>query len=153
MTLPVKVIAQNRKARHDYHIEDTFEAGIVLHGSEVKSMRAGNTNIKDAYATEKEGELFLLNSFVGEYKQANQFNHEPRRPRKLLVRSRELRRLIGSIQRKGITLVPLQLYFNKKGIVKVQIGLAKGKDKLDKRATIKEREWKREKARVLKNQG
>lgn len=146
-----QVIAQNRKARHDYFIEDTFEAGIVLEGSEVKSLRSGKANINDAYASAEKGELYLLNAHIGKYEAAKLFNHEEKRPRKLLVSKRELKCLIGAVQKKGITLIPLVLYFNGRGIAKIEIGIASGKKQIDKRATEKEREWQRDKARLLKN--
>lgn len=145
------IIAQNRKARFNYFIKETFEAGIVLLGSEVKSLRSGRANIAESYADEKDGELYLINSHINEYKQSNQFNHEPRRMRKLLLKRKQIDRLIGAIQQKGITLVPLTLYFNEKGYVKLELGIAEGKKQHDKRATIKEREWQRDKARVLKD--
>jgi SsrA-binding protein len=143
--------AQNRKARHDYFIEDTLEAGMMLLGTEVKSLRSGRASIGEAFAVEKEGELWLVNAFIPEYDSASRFNHLPRRARKLLVRKREMSRLLGSITRDGMTLVPLAIYFNDRGIAKLQLGLAKGKRKVDKRESIKERDWKREKARELRN--
>ena len=146
------IVAQNRRARHDYTILDSFEAGLVLVGSEVKSIRQGKANIRDAFASVKEGELYLLGSHIATYTQANRFNHEETRPRKLLVHRKELNRLIGAIQRKGVTLVPLNLYFNKKGRVKVEMGVAKGKDAADRRETIKQRDWQREKHRLLKGE-
>jgi SsrA-binding protein len=141
--------AQNRKARHDYLIEDTIEAGMMLTGSEVKTLRLGRASIVEAYAAEKNGEFFLINSFFPEYEGANQFNHAPRRARKLLMRKREIERLIGATQRAGITVIPLSIYFNDRGIAKVQLGLAKGKRKVDKRAAEKEKDWKREQSRLL----
>lgn len=143
--------AQNRKARHDYFIQDTLEAGMMLLGTEVKSLRSGRASIGEAFAIEKEGELWLVNAFIPEYDSASRFNHLPRRARKLLVRKREMGRLLGSITRDGMTLVPLAIYFNDRGIAKLQLGLAKGKRKVDKRESIKERDWKREKARELRN--
>ena len=145
-----KVIAQNRKARFEYEILETLEAGLVLLGSEVKSLRLGKANMSDAFAEEREGGMYLINLSIQEYKGANQFNHEPKRPRKLLVHKREEHKLLGAAQRKGITLIPLTLYFNHKGIAKITIGLCKGKKLHDKRATEKERDWQRDKARVLK---
>jgi SsrA-binding protein len=133
--------AQNRKARHDYFIEDTLEAGMMLLGTEVKSLRSGRASIGEAFAIEKEGELWLVNAFIPEYDSASRFNHMPRRARKLLVRKREMGRLLGSITREGMTLVPLAIYFNDRGIAKLQLGLAKGKRKVDKRESIKERDW------------
>lgn len=141
--------AQNRKARHDYLIEDTIEAGMMLTGSEVKSLRLGRASIAESFAAEKDGEFFLYNSYFPEYEAANQFNHQPRRARKLLLKKREINKLIGATQRAGITLVPLSIYFNDRGIAKVQLGLAKGKRKVDKREADKERDWKREQARLM----
>ena len=146
-------VAVNRKARHNYFIDETFEAGIVLYGSEVKSMRAGRGSINEAYATERKGEIYLVNSHIPEYAPANQQNHEPRRPRKLLLHRREIKRLFGAIQREGMTLVPLLLYFNEKGRAKVELGLAHGKRKYDKRATERDRDWSRQKARIMRDRG
>lgn len=145
-----RTIALNRKARYNYHIEEDFEAGIVLTGTEVKSLRAGEANITDAYAEAKMGELFLINSYIKEYEMGNRFNHEARRPRKLLMHRREVNKIAAAIQRKGKTLVPLAIYFNDKNRVKVKIGLASGKKAHDKRATEKERDWNREKSRLMK---
>jgi SsrA-binding protein len=142
--------AQNRKARHDYFIEDTLEAGIQLLGTEVKSLRAGGASIAESYAGPREGELYLWNAHIPEYTGAKHFGHEPRRARKLLVRRRELSKLIGAVQRAGITLVPLSIYFNDRGVAKVQIGVAKGKRKIDKRDTEKQRDWQRDKARLMR---
>ena len=142
--------AQNRKARYDYFIEETLEAGIVLLGTEVKSLRAGGASIAEAYAGPQDGEIFLFNAHIPEYKAAKHFGHEPKRPRKLLLKRREVGRLTGAVQRAGITMVPLSLYFNERGIAKVQLGLAKGKRKTDKRDTEKERDWQRDKARLLR---
>ena len=143
-------IAQNRRAFHEYFIDEKFESGIVLHGSEVKSLREGRATIGEAHAAEMGGELWLFNAYIPEYKGANRFNHETRRPRKLLMHRKEASRLIGSVQRKGMTLVPLQLYFNKRGWAKVELGLARGKQLHDKRATEKDRDWQREKARIMR---
>ena len=148
---PVRAAAQNRKARHDYFIEETLEAGIVLMGTEVKSLRAGGASIAEAYAGPQDGEIFLFNAHIPEYKAAKHFGHEPKRPRKLLLKRREVGRLTGAVQRAGITMVPLSLYFNERGIAKVQLGLAKGKRKTDKRDTEKERDWQRDKARLLRD--
>ncbi len=145
-----RVAADNRKARRNYFIDETLEAGIMLLGTEVKSLREGRANIGDAYATAKGGEIVLVNAHIGEYSGGNQFNHEPLRPRKLLLRKREIERLIGALQRDGMTLVPLSIYFNERGIAKVQLGLARGKRQYDKRATIKERDWQRQKARLMR---
>ena len=143
-------VALNRKARFDYHINDTMEAGIVLTGTEVKSLRAGKANIQDAYAAEHGEELWLINSHIDEYTQGNRFNHQPRRHRKLLLKKREVSKLIGQLRTKGVTLIPLELYFNERGIAKIALGLATGKKQHDKRDAIKERDWKREQARALK---
>ena len=146
-------VAQNRKARHDFFIDDVFEAGIVLTGTEVKSLREGRSNITDAYAGERGGELWLYNAYIPEYQQANRFNHETRRPRKLLMHRREINRLTGAVQREGMTVVPLKIYFNDRGRAKVELALAKGKKIHDKRETAKKRDWGREKARLLRDKG
>lgn len=145
-----RVAAENRKARHEYHIEDTVEAGLVLHGTEVKSIRVGRANLTEAYAQEKNGDFYLLNMHIGEWEGGNRFNHEPRRPRKLLLHRREIKKLLGQVQQKGFTLVPLKLYFNDRGYAKILLGLGKGKKQHDKRQDIKERDWKREKERAFK---
>ncbi len=147
------VAAQNRKARHNYAIEETFEAGIVLTGSEVKSLRQGRAAINEAYAGERGGELFLFNAHIPEYTAASRFNHEPRRPRKLLLHRREIAKLIAAVQRKGMTVVPLSVYFNATGRAKVELALARGKRTYDKRVAAKERDWKRQKARLLRDRG
>lgn len=148
------ICAQNRKARHDYSIQDTLEAGIMLVGSEVKSLRTGKANITEAYAGQQDGELFLFNAYIPEFQTKVQFVvYETRRPRKLLVHRRELRRLLMAIGREGMTLVPLSIYFNEHGKAKVQLGLAKGKKAHDKRAAEKERDWKREKSRLMRDKG
>lgn len=146
-------VADNRKARYNYFIEQEIEAGIALVGTEVKSLRAGHANINDAYAEVRDGEVFLVNAHLPEYEFGNRFNHDSRRPRKLLLHKREIDRLAGAVQRQGYTLVPLSIYFNDRGRAKVNLGLAKGKQMHDKRATEKERDWQREKARVLKDFG
>ncbi len=147
-------IALNRKARFNYHVEETFEAGIVLAGSEVKSLREGKANIAESYATEDNGELFIINAYIPEYQKAGKFNnHETRRPRKLLMHAREISRLIGAVQRDGMTLVPLKLYFNDRGIAKIQLALARGKKIHDKRETAKKRDWQRQKARLMREKG
>jgi SsrA-binding protein len=145
-----KVIAQNKRARFEYEILETVEAGLVLVGSEVKSLRQGKTNLTDAFADDREGGLYLINLHIEEYKGANRFNHETKRPRKLLLHKKEQDKMLGVVQRKGLTLIPLTMYFNHKGIVKVTIGTCKGKKLYDKRATEKERDWQRDKARILK---
>jgi SsrA-binding protein len=146
-----RLVAQNRKARHDYLIEETLEAGIMLVGTEVKSLRAGRASINESYAAESGGELYLMNAHIPEYPPAGRFNHEPKRPRKLLVHKRQLGNLIGAITREGYTLVPLSIYFAKSGRAKVELGIAKGKKKHEKRAAEKEREWKRQKARLMRD--
>jgi len=149
-----KVVAENRKARHNYAIEETIEAGLRLLGSEVKSLRAGRANIAESYASAEGDEIFLINSNIAELSHAGHFNnHEPRRHRKLLLHRREIDRLIGAIQREGMTLVPLRLYFNERGIAKLLVGLAKGKKLHDKRETAKERDWQRQKARLMREKG
>lgn len=145
-----RLVAQNKRARHDYLIEDSLEAGLVLTGSEVKSLRKGQGSIKEAYARERGGELFLMNGHIPPYEGANLFNHEPKRPRKLLLRRRELAKLLGQIRREGYTVVPLSLYFNERGLAKVELGLARGKRKVDKRQSEKQRDWQREKQRLLR---
>lgn len=154
MTTEKKVVALNKRARFDYFIEETIEAGIMLFGSEVKSLRNGKGSIVESYASDEKGdELFLINAFIPEYYEANRFNHDPRRPRKLLVRRRELDRLLIAIRRKGMTLIPLSLYFNERGMAKLELGLATGKKKSDKRETEKERDWQREKGRLMRDKG
>ena len=145
-----KVVADNRKARHAYTIESTLEAGLMLAGTEVKSLRTGKAAIAESYAQAKDGELFLVNAYIPEYQMASRFNHEPRRPRKVLVHKREARRLMAAIQREGMTLVPLRLYFTRKGIAKIELGLARGKKLHDKRQSAKARDWARDKARLMR---
>ena len=146
-------IAQNRRARRDYFIEETLEAGIVLTGTEVKSLRDGRVSLSEAYAGPKDGDLYLLNCTIDEYPHARHFTHEPRRPRKLLVHRRERDRLLGAVKREGVTLVPLKIYFNARGRAKLELGLAKGRKKHDKRDLEKARDWQRQKARVLRDRG
>lgn len=146
-------VAQNRKARHNYFIEENLEAGLMLMGSEVKSLRRGRASIVEAYAAEQNGELYLLNAQIPIYEAANRFNHEPKRPRKLLLHRREADRLIGLVRRQGYTLVPLKLYFNARGIAKLELGLGRGKQKIDKRETEKQRDWQRQKARLMREKG
>ena len=148
-----KLVAENRKARFNYEISETFEAGLALQGTEVKSLRRGKANIGDAYAGPSGDELFLFNVHIPEYLEANRFNHETRRPRKLLLHRREINRLIGATQREGMTIVPLRLYFNPKGIAKVELGLARGKKLHDKRETEKKRDWERERGRLMREKG
>ena len=144
-----RFVAQNRRARHDYHIEDTMEAGLQLAGTEVKVLRQGLASINEAYATERDGDLYLVNAHFPEYP-PSRFNHAPRRPRKLLLHKREINRLMGAIKREGITLVPLSIYFNERGRAKLELGLAKGKRKADKREAEKRRDWQRDKARIMR---
>lgn len=148
-----KIVAENRKARHNYFIEDDLEAGIMLEGSEVKSLRSGKANIAESYATVEEGELWLINGYIPAYDRARSFGHEERRRRKLLVTKRQLSKLWQGIGREGMTLVPLKLYFNERGMAKLQLGIAKGKKMADKRETDKKRDWEREKARVMRARG
>jgi SsrA-binding protein len=148
-----RVVADNRKARHHYFIESSIEAGVVLTGSEVKSLRTGKANIGESYAQAKDGEVLLVNSYIPEYTMANRFNHEPRRVRKLLVRKSEARKLSSAVQREGMTLVPLRLYFNLKGRAKVELGIARGKKLHDKRESEKARDWARDKARLIRAKG
>ena len=148
-----KVVAENRKARFNYEIIDTYEAGLVLTGTEVKSLREGKANIAESYASDEGGEIWLINSYLPEYLQGNRFNHEPRRRRKLLVSKRERAKLGQNIEREGMTLIPLSVYFNSRGRAKVELALAKGKQTHDKRQTIKDRDWQRDKARLLRDRG
>ena len=151
-TRPLRIAAENRRARHDYAIEDTLEAGIMLVGSEVKALREGRGNIAESYASVEDGELWLINAYIPPFSQSKDkaFAHEERRKRKLLVHKRQLARLAQGVGREGMTIVPLKLYFNEKGIAKLELGLAKGKKLADKRETQKKRDWQREKARLLK---
>jgi SsrA-binding protein len=150
---PIKVIAENRKARFHYAIEDTLEAGIELTGTEVKSIRNGKSTIAESYADPKDGEIWLINCNIPEYLQANRFNHEPKRPRRLLMHRKQINKLMGAVERQGMTLVPLKMYFNERGRVKLQLALAKGKQLHDKRASEKDRDWGREKGRLMRSRG
>ena len=150
---PIKVVAENRKARFNYAIEDTVEAGIALTGTEVKSIRNGKTTIAESYADSKDGEIWLINANIPEYLQANRFNHEPKRPRKLLLNHRQISKLHGAVARQGMTLVPLSIYFNSRGRAKVEIALAKGRKAHDKRDYEKEKDWKREQGRLMRQHG
>jgi SsrA-binding protein len=150
---PQKLVAENRRARHNYFIEDDIEAGIVLQGSEVKSLRDGKANIAESYAAVEGGELWLINGYIPAYAQAKTFGHDERRRRKLLVSRRELARLWQGTGREGMTLVPLRLYFNERGRAKLLLGIAKGKKMADKRATEAKRDWERQKARLLRDRG
>jgi len=147
----VKSAAENRRARYDYAIDEVFEAGIALQGTEVKSLRFGEGSIAESYAEVKEEEVWLINANIPEFSHGNRHNHEPKRPRKLLLNSREIAKLHGAVARKGMTLVPLSIYFNSRGRAKVELALAKGKKAPDKRATEKERDWKREQGRLLRH--
>jgi SsrA-binding protein len=153
MSGPGKLIAENRRARYDYFIENTFEAGLSLTGTEVKSLRVGRANIAESYAAVEGREIMLINANIPEYGPANRFNHEPKRPRKLLLHRKEIDKLIGAVQRDGRTLAPLKLYFNDKGRVKLELALATGKKAHDKRATIADRDWKREQGRIMRDKG
>ena len=148
-----KIVAENRRARFDYFIEDKFEAGIELTGTEVKSLRSGEGSIAESYATVEGDEVWLINSHIPEYSHGNRLNHQPRRQRKLLLRAREIARLHGAITRQGLTLVPLSIYFNGRGRAKIELALARGKKVHDKRETVKERDWKREQQRLLRARG
>ncbi len=147
------LIAENRRARYEYFIESTMEAGLQLTGTEVKSLRNGRANIAESYASVEGREIVLINANIPEYGPANRFNHEPKRPRKLLLHRKEIDKLIGAVQREGRTLAPLKLYFNDKGRVKLELALATGKKAHDKRATIAERDWKREQGRLMRDKG
>ncbi len=149
----LKTVAQNRRARFDFHIEDKFEAGLALQGTEVKALRAGEATIAESYAEVRGGEVWLVNATIPEYSHGNRINHEPRRPRKLLLNTREINKLFGAVEKKGMTIVPLSIYFNKTGRAKVELALAKGKQAHDKRAGIKDRDWKRDKARLMREKG
>ena len=149
----IRSVSENRKARHNYFIDETLEAGLILVGTEVKSLRAGQASIAEAYAVERDGSLQLINAHIPEYKGGNRFNHEPLRPRQLLLHKREMERLANAIARAGITVVPLKVYFNDRGIAKVLLGIAKGKKQHDKRATIKDRDWQRDQARLMRDRG
>ncbi|MGF7170093.1 SsrA-binding protein [Sphingobium xanthum] len=149
----VKTVAENRRARFDYFIEDVYEAGIVLRGTEVKSLRFGDGSITESYAEVKGEEIWLVNSNIPEFSHGNRFNHEPKRPRKLLLKQREISKMHGAVSRDGMTLVPLSVYFNERGKAKVELALAKGKNVRDKRDTMKERDWKREQGRIMRERG
>lgn len=148
-----KLVAENRRARHEYEIEDTLEVGIILAGSEVKSLRLGKANIAESYVSFEDDGLYLINADIPIYPAANRFNHEPKRKRKLLAHSREITRITASIEREGRTAIPLKLYFNPKGIAKIEIGVAKGRKTVDKRHAVKERDWNRDKQRLMKERG
>jgi SsrA-binding protein len=149
----IKVVADNRRGRHDYELLQFFEAGIELVGSEVKSLRTGKLNLGEAYAAMKGNELYLLNANISEYREANRFNHDPKRPRRLLLHRKEINRLAVGVLREGLTIIALKVFFNPRGRAKVDIALARGKKLADKRATIKARDWNREKSRLMKDKG
>lgn len=149
----VKIVAENRRARFDYAIDQTYEAGIALTGTEVKSLRFGEGSIAESYAEVKDNEIWLVNSNIPEFSHGNRFNHEPKRPRKLLLHEREINKMHGAVARQGMTLVPLSIYFNARGRAKVELAIAKGRKAHDKREHIKEQDWKREAARLLKDRG
>jgi SsrA-binding protein len=149
----VKLIAENRRARFDYFLEETFEAGLMLTGSEVKSLRGGKANIAESYASADGNEITLVNAYIPPYEAANRFNHEPRRPRKLLLHRKQIDRLLGAVRRDGRTIIPVKLYWNDKGMAKLEVALAKGKSAPDKRATIADRDWKREQGRLMRDKG
>jgi SsrA-binding protein len=148
-----KIVADNRRAKFDYAIDTVYEAGIALTGTEVKSLRFGDGSIGDSYAEVKDGQVWLINSHIPEFSHGNRHNHEPRRPRKLLLSAREIRKMHGAVGREGMTLVPLSVYFNSRGRAKVELALAKGRKAHDKREHIKERDWKRDAARILREKG
>lgn len=148
-----RVVADNRKARFNFEIGETYEAGIALTGSEVKSLRAGKANIAESYADARGGEIWLINANIPEYLQAHRFNHPPKRPRKLLLHARQINKLAGAVEREGMTIVPLKLYFNDKGRAKLEIALARGKKLHDKRETLKRRSWERERGRLMRQKG
>ena len=148
-----KIVAENRRARFEYFIDDVFEAGIALQGTEVKSLRFGEGNIAESYAEVRDEQVWLVNSNIPEFSHGNRYNHEPKRPRKLLLHEREIARMHGAVERKGMTLVPLSIYFNSRGKAKVELALARGKKTHDKRETIKERDWKRDQQRIMKAHG
>lgn len=149
----VKTVAENRRARYDFHIDDKYEAGIVLTGTEVKSLRFGEGSIAESYAEVRDDQIWLINANIPEFSHGNRNNHEPKRPRKLLLNEREINKLHGAVMRQGMTLVPLSIYFNGRGRAKVELALAKGKKAPDKRATEKERDWKREQGRIMRDLG
>jgi len=144
------VASRNRKARYNYFIQENIEAGIILRGTEIKSIRNGHASIEEAYASEEHGELYLINAYIPEYQSGGREQHETRRARKLLLHKKELKKMVSAVNREGMAIVPLSLYFNKRGLLKVDLGLAKGKRVVDKRQTIKERDWKRQQGRLLR---
>jgi SsrA-binding protein len=151
--IKAKIVAENRRARYEYYIEDVVEAGIALAGTEVKALRGGEGSIAESYAELKDGQMWLVNANIPEYKQGNRFNHEPKRPRKLLLHGRQIEKFHAAVTRQGMTLVPLMIYFNDRGRAKVELALGKGKKLHDKRETEKARDWKREAGRLLRDRG
>ncbi len=151
--LPRKVVADNRRARFDYELGEIFEAGIVLTGTEVKSLRSGRATVGESYAAAKSGEMWLYNAFIPEYLEANRFNHETRRPRKLLLKKRQIGKLANAVEREGMTLVATKIYFNEQGRAKVELAIGKGRKSHDKREAVKERDWSRDKARLMRDRG
>ncbi len=149
----IKIVSDNRRARYNYEIGDTYEAGLVLTGTEVKSLRTGKATIAESYASAEKGELFLINATIPEYGAGNRFNHEPKRPRKLLMKAREIAKLAAGVEREGMTIVPLKVYFNERGRAKLQVALGRGKKLHDKRETEKLRDWNREKSRLMRDKG
>lgn len=148
-----KIVAENRRARYDYHLDEKFEAGIMLTGTEVKSLRFGSGAIAESYAEVKDDEVWLINANIPEWSHGNRYNHEPKRPRKLLLNRRQINKFYGAVMRKGMTIVPLSVYFNSKGRAKIELALARGKKAPDKRATEKDRDWKRQQGRLLREHG
>jgi SsrA-binding protein len=153
MGIKAKIVAENRKARYEYFIDDVVEAGIALAGTEVKALRQGEGSIAEAYAELKDGQMWLVNANIPEFSHGNRFNHEPKRPRKLLLHARQISRMNGAVTRQGMTLIPLMIYFNDRGRAKVELALAKGKKLHDKRETEKTRDWKRDAARIMRERG
>ncbi|MBS7537392.1 SsrA-binding protein SmpB [Ancylobacter lacus] len=151
--LPRKVVADNRRARFDYDIGEVFEAGIALQGTEVKSLRDGKATLGESYASAKSGEAILYNAFIPEYLQANRFNHEPRRPRKLLLHRRQIAKIWQAVEREGMTVVPLRIYFNEQGRAKIEIAIARGRQAHDKREALKAKDWARDKQRLMRDRG
>jgi SsrA-binding protein len=149
----IKIVSDNRKARFNYEIGEVYEAGIALTGTEVKSLRSGKATIAESYADAKNGEIWLINANIPEYRQASRFNHAPKRPRKLLLHQRQINKLAGAVEREGMTIVPLRLYFNERGRAKLEIAIARGKKLYDKRAAEKKRGWEREKGRLMRQKG
>lgn len=148
-----KIVSENRRARYNYEIGEVFEAGLALVGTEVKSLRTGKATIAESYASAEKGEVFLINATIPEFLQGNRFNHEPKRPRKLLLKAREIAKLATGVEREGMTIVPLKIFFNERGLAKIEIAMARGKQLHDKRETEKQRDWNREKSRLMRDKG